>query len=585
VEYTFLFSYDHILVRKKVCHMTRKIFLSLLILALLMPGLGWSASKRAVKARNGMVVSAEPHATAIGVEVLKQGGNAIDAAVAVGFALAVTYPQAGNIGGGGFMVIRMSDGRTTTFDYREKAPGKSTRDMFLDDKGNFIPEQSQESALAAGVPGAVAGMLDALGKFGTMKYSQVIEPAVGLARNGFEVDDHFASDLNGMLRTFGKNAGTKKTFSKKEGPWNEGDLLRQPDLAETLERIIAKGSKGFYQGKTADLIVQQMRFDRGLISYSDLSDYRAIERAPVRGTYRGYEILSMAPPSSGGILLVHMLNLLEPYDLRQSGSNSSLTIGLLAEAMKLAYSDRAEFLGDPDFYQVPQERMISKEYAAERRKMIDPLHAKSSSEIGHGRIPTKESEQTTHYSVVDKWGNAVSVTTTINGGFGCGIVVDGAGFFLNNEMDDFSAKPGVPNMFGVSGGEANAIVPQKRMLSSMTPTILLKDGKPFLVVGSPGGSTIITTVLQTISNIVDHGMTLAEAIDAPRIHHQWRPDTLYYEHRGLAVDVIENLKARGQIVVERDGYQGRVDAIFIDWKTGTYYGVSDPRGYGEARGY
>ncbi len=544
-----------------------------------------SASKPAVRGKQGMVVSAEPNASAVGLQILKQGGNAVDAAVAVGFALAVTYPSAGNIGGGGFMVIRLADGTTTTFDYREKAPSEATRDMFLDEKGNFVPRKSQESALAAGVPGSVAGMLTALERFGTKKRSELLDPAIRLARKGFKVNDRFAADLNWMLKAFGHNQGTAKVFKKAGGPWNEGDILVQPDLAATLERIRKQGRDGFYEGTTADLIVRQMKADTGLISHEDLRGYNVVEREPVRGTYRGHEIISMGPPSSGGVMLIHLLNLLEPFDLKAYGAGSSRSIGLMTEAMRLSYADRAEFLGDPDFYRVPVSRMISKEYAAERRALIDPMHATPSSAIGHGAIPLPESEQTTHYSVADQWGNVVSVTTTINGGYGCGIVVDGAGFFLNNEMDDFSAKPGAPNMYGVVGGEANAIVSGKRMLSSMTPTIVLKDGAPVLVLGSPGGSTIITTVLQVIVNVIDHGMGLAEAVDAPRIHHQWRPDTLYYERRGLVADVFDNLVRRGYTVVDRDGYQGRVDAIQLDSMRKLMFGVSDPRGYGTAEGY
>jgi gamma-glutamyltranspeptidase/glutathione hydrolase len=487
-----------------------RFFFILLLVQSAFSGVADNSVKKTTQARQGMVVSSEPNASQAGIEILKQGGNSIDAAVAVGFALAVTHPQAGNIGGGGFMVIRMADGTTTTFDYREKAPAKSAKDMFLDDKGNYVPEKSQEGYLACGVPGSVAGMLLAHEKFGILNRAQVLQPAIKLATKGFKVSAPFARDLNAAFENYGKYQATGKFCSNDGKPYKEGEIFVQPDLANTLIRIAKEGRDGFYKGETAKLIVAEMNRGGGLISSDDLASYKAVERTPLRGSYRGYEIVSMGPPSSGGVLLIYMLNLLEKYDIAGLGFGSVETISILTETMKLAYADRAEFLGDPDYFHVPINTLLSKSYADERRKLIAPASAKPSTTISHGTITQKEHEETTHYSVIDRWGNAVSTTTTINGWFGNGVVIDGAGFFLNNEMDDFSAKPGVPNMFGVVGAEANAVQPNKRMLSSMTPTIVVKDQKPFLILGSPGGSTIITTVLQVLMNVVDYGMNIRQ---------------------------------------------------------------------------
>jgi gamma-glutamyltranspeptidase/glutathione hydrolase len=557
--------------------------LSVLLSAFLQ--LAMPAAKHPVRAKHGMVVSADELASRVGVEILKKGGNAVDAAVAVGFALAVTFPGAGNIGGGGYMVIRMDDGTTATIDYREKAPAKAARDMFLDENGHFVPERSQEGYLSSGVPGSVAGLLHALAKYGTMDRKTVLQPAIDLARKGFRVNAELAEDLRADLKILSHYPSSMKSFTKDGTPYEEGDLLVQKDLAETLRRIQRSGRDGFYKGKTADLIVAEMRRGGGLITAEDLQSYQPIERPPIYGTYRGYKIVSMGPSSAGGICLVEMLNLLEPFNLAASGFASSRTVSYMAEAMKLAYADRSKYLGDSDFFPVPISRLISKEYAAERGKLLDTTKATPSTMIAPGVIPLKEGTHTTHYSVVDRSGNAVSVTTTINSWFGNKIVVEGAGFFLNNEMDDFSAKPGAPNIYGLVGGEANSIQPGKRMLSSMTPTIVLKDDEPFLVIGSPGGSTIITTVLEVILNVIDHRMNIAEAIDAPRVHHQWLPDTLYYEKYGLAKDVIENLEKRGYHVRQRRGTQGVAEGIIIDRKDGILFGSSDSREYGGAVGY
>ncbi|MBI2429622.1 MAG: gamma-glutamyltransferase [Ignavibacteriales bacterium] len=562
-----------------------KKIISLLFISLILVSAAQTASRKPVKAKHGMVVSADPLASKVGVEILKQGGNAVDAAVAVGFALAVTYPAAGNIGGGGFMNIRLADGRCFAIDYREKAPGKAHRDMFLDSAGNFVEWKSTFGHLAAGVPGAVAGMLLGLEKFGTFDRKKVITPAYTLAIDGFPVLDELARDLNSERRAFEKFSGSKKYFVSKDSAFKEGDIWKQTDLAKTLKRIIENGRDGFYKGETADLIVTEIKRGGGLITHSDLENYNAIIRQPLKGTYRGYEIIAQPPVSSGGTALLQLLNMLEGYDLKSYGHNSAATVHRYIEAMRRIYADRAEHLGDPEFYKVPVHWLISKEYANERRATIATTKASPSKEVTHGKSVVHESEQTTHYSVVDKWGNCVSVTTTLNGGFGCDVAVDGAGFLLNNEMDDFSAKPGVPNMFGAIGNIANEIQPNKRMLSSMTPTIVVKDGKPFMVIGTPGGTTIITTVMQVICNVIDFEMNIQQAIDAPRIHHQWSPDITYFEKRGLSADTIEKLKAMGHNLQERRGTSGLAEGIIIDSKTGFYYGATDPRGYGLAAGY
>jgi len=562
----------------------RRLTYSIFALLILLFGFSESASRRPVKALNGMVISSDSLATQVGVEILKKGGNAVDAAVAVGFALAVTYPQAGNIGGGGFMVIRMANGETVTIDFREKAPMKASENMFLDENGNFVPEKSQVGHLSVGVPGSVAGLLLALEKYGTMSRREVLEPAIELAEKGFIVNEGLANAFKNAFEHFKKFPSTMRYFSKNGQPYSAGDRLIQKDLAKVLKLIRDKGRDGFYKGKVADLIVEEMKRGGGLITYEDLENYQPVLRKPVVGNYRGYEIISMGPPSSGGVCLIELLNILENFDLKKYGFGSSYTIHYLVEAMKRVYADRAEYLGDPDFVQIPLDKLLSKEYAKELASEIDTFYATPSSRIIRSVSPTSEGVHTTHYSVVDRWGNVVAVTTTINSYFGSMVAVDGAGFFLNNEMDDFSAKPGAPNQFGLLGSKANSIQPGKRMLSSMTPTIVLKSGKPFLVLGSPGGSTIITSVLQVILNVVDFGMNIQEAVDSPRIHHQWYPDQIFFERRGLPRDVIENLERRGHKLVERAGYQGEVQAILID-ENGVKYGAVDPRGYGLAMGY
>ncbi len=547
--------------------------------------LSYSASRDPVRAKKGMVVAAEPIAANVGLKILKEGGNAVDAAVAVGFALAVTYPGAGNIGGGGFMVMRFADGTVKSLDYRETAPAAAKRDMFLDKNGNFLEQKSTRGHLACGVPGSVAGMMYAQRRYGRLSRAQVLKPAIDLAEKGFHLHYRLAEDMERMIPDFSAYRSSRKAFSKNGKPYAEGELFQQKDLAATLMRIRDKGRDGFYTGETAKLIVAEMKRGGGLITLKDLEDYASIIRDPVRGTYRGYEIISAGPPSSGGVALVQMLNILEGYNLEEYGWNSSKAVHRMTEAMRRVYADRAEFLGDPDFVKIPVAWLTSKKYAEQRRATIDTAKATPSDQISHGVQPPTEKDHTTHYSVVDRFGNCVSVTTTLNDAYGSKVVVAGAGFLLNDEMDDFSAKEGVPNEYGLVGSSANSIAPSKRMLSSMTPTIVVKDGKPFMVIGTPGGSTIMTTVLQVIVNVIDFKMTIQEAVDAPRIHHQWLPDYLMYEERALSQDAIDNLRAMGHSLRMRENTTGLAEGILFDRKRGLLLGATDPRGYGEAVGY
>jgi gamma-glutamyltranspeptidase/glutathione hydrolase len=562
-----------------------KPLLRLVIVTFLCAGIGSAAPKTPVRMAHGMVVAADPLAARVGEKILEQGGNAIDAAVATGFALAVTYPGAGNIGGGGFMVIRFADGKTATIDYREKAPAAATRTMYLDSAGTFNSDNSTYGHLASGVPGSVAGMLAALERYGTMKRAVVMAPAIALAGNGFLLNSHLASSLRRTIPHFLKYPGSVKSFTNNGEPLAEGITWKQPDLAHTLSVIAKKGRDGFYRGEVASKLVAEMKRGGGLITQRDLDMYQPVFRDAVRGTYRGYDVISMPPPSSGGIAVVQLLNILEPFDLHAYGWNSAQTVHLMTEAMRRVYADRAEFLGDPDFFTVPQRGLVSKKYAADRRAGIDLLRASKSEEISHGTPAAHESEETTHYSVADKYGNCVSVTTTLNGGYGSCVTVEGAGFLLNDEMDDFSAKPGAPNAYGLIGNEANSIAPGKRMLSSMAPTILVKNNEPFMVIGSPGGSTIITTVLQVIVNVIDFGMNIKEAVDAPRIHHQWLPDKVYYEKGALTPVAQDSLRAMGHLIEERKGTQGLAEGLLFDAKKKTIEGASDARGYGEAAGW
>lgn len=544
-----------------------------------------------VSADNGMVVSSSSYASKVGVEILKKGGNAIDAAVAVGFALAVTYPYAGNIGGGGFMVIHLADGKNTTIDFREKAPLSAFTEMYLNENGEFVPELSQQGTTSAGVPGSVAGLIYALENYGTLSLSEVIQPAIDLAKNGWGLERRDSIYFSNNFPLFEKYPSSKKIFTKNGEPFSVGDIFIQADLAWTLQQIKENGKDGFYKGKVAELLVEQVSSLGGNITLEDLEKYQAVEREPVVGNYRGYEIVSMPPPSSGGIALVEMLNILENYNLSDEGWASALYLHHIVEAMKYAYADRTYHLGDEDFYPVPKDELTSKEYAKIIFERIEEEKNKAvpSSEIKSFEIEQAyESTETTHYSVYDSYGNAVSVTTTINSAFGSGIVVEGAGFLLNNEMDDFSSKPGAMNQFGLLGTEANSIQPEKRMLSSMTPTIILKDDKPFIIIGSPGGSTIITTVLQVVLNCIDFDMNIREAIQAPRIHHQWMPDSIFYEASALNPELRAELTHMGYNFWD-DGAQSRklgiLEGIMIDQKNNVIYGTSDPRGGGLAAGY
>ncbi len=548
------------------------------------------AQMRPTIAQKAMVVSAQKLASEAGVAILKKGGNAIDAAVATELALAVTHPIAGNLGGGGFMLIRLANGEVYALDYREKAPLKATRTMYLDSAGNPLPDKSKLGHLAVGVPGTVAGIVEAHRRFGKLPFKMVVQPAIDLAEKGFPLTRFKAEQLNRFAALFARFEGSRKYFTKGDTSkkWQEGDLFIQKDLAETLKRIRDKGRDGFYKGKTAELIIAEMQRGGGLISQEDLDKYEAKWREPIKGNYRGYEVISMSPPSAGGIGLIQLLSFVEPYNLKEMGFQSSQTIHLFGEAMRRVYADRV-LLGDPDFVKIPVQAMLDKAYLQERWKSFSPDTITPSSAISYGKMLTAESTETTHYSVVDAEGNAVATTTTLNGGFGSFVAVTGAGFLLNNEMDDFSLKPGFANpgiqgYVGLMGSEANSIVPQKRMLSSMSPTILTKDGKLFMVLGTPGGSTIITQVFQVITNVIDFGMNIQEAVSAKRIHHQWQPDDMRYEKDALRKDVIRALERRGWKLRELPGYFGAADAIMVG-ADGLLYGGADPRNEDAAVGF
>lgn len=533
----------------------------------------------------GMVATSHPDATRVALDVLENGGNAVDAAVTAGFALAVTQPRSGNIGGGGFMLYAPGDGGPVqAIDYRETAPASATRTMFQDNEGNVVPERSRFSHLASGVPGTVAGFALALEKYGTISLKEALAPAIGLARDGFKVPHRFTEGLEQARDRLEPWPATRTTFYRDDGSAPQpGELFRQPELAATLQRISDHGIADFYEGETARLIVEEMKRGEGLITLEDLASYQAVIREPVQGRYRGHEIFSMSPPSSGGVHIVQILNILEGYPIGDLGPNSARTIHLMAEAMKRAYADRSEYLGDTDYVDVPLSGITSKGYSEELRNGIHPDQATPSEQIAPGKPMPYESNETTHFSIVDQWGNAVSNTYTINFSYGSGITVTGAGFLLNNEMDDFSAKPGVPNAYGLIGGEANRIEPGKRMLSSMSPTIVRQDGRNVLVTGSPGGSRIITTTLQVIMNVIDHGMNIQSAVSAPRIHHQWLPDEIRIE-QGISPDTVNLLEAMGHTVETRSA-MGAIQSIHIDAE-GRLWGAADPRrSTSTARGY
>jgi gamma-glutamyltranspeptidase/glutathione hydrolase len=531
---------------------------------------------------NGMVVSAHSQGSQTGVMVLQKGGNAVDAAVATGFALAVCYPAAGNIGGGGFMLIRTAGGECDLIDFREKAPGNASKDMYLDDEKNVIDELSTETHLAAGVPGAVDGLIKVHSKYGRMKFSEVIQPAIDLARNGFILTAEQARSLNWNSETFRQRNPGGCAFLKDSG-WSTGDTLRQPELAATLERIRDKGREGFYSGKTAELIVNEMKRGNGIISALDLEQYSSIFRKPLSSAYRGYNVITCPPPSAGGIILLQLLKMVEDHPLGSFGFHSAEMIHLITEAERRAFADRAEYAGDVDFVKVPVEGLLDKKYLKERFSDYSETRASLSSGTAAGSPGKYESTETTHYSVIDSDGNAVAVTTTLNGSYGNSIVVEGAGFLLNNEMDDFSVKPGFPNMFGLTGSYANAIEPGKRMLSSMTPVIVEKEGKLFLVAGSPGGSTIPTTVFQVIINVIDYNMDLSLAVDTGRFHHQWLPDIISYEKNSIDSLTLNTLSLMGH-QTHRSGDIGRINAICV-LQDGRLRGAADKRGDNSACGY
>ncbi|WP_392347522.1 gamma-glutamyltransferase [uncultured Polaribacter sp.] len=529
-----------------------------------------------------MVVSAREEASKIGSDILKKGGNAYDAMVATQLALAVVYPVAGNIGGGGFMVYRASDGKTGALDFREKAPLNASKDMYLDTEGNVIPGKSSFGIHSVGVPGTIAGLFEVYKKFGSLPFKDLIQPAIDMARNGFKVTSKQAKALNRTRKLFEKANNYKVLFDKE---WKKGDLLKQEELAQTLERIRDNGQDGFYKGKTAQLFVDYVKELGGIISLEDLEKYKAIWRKPIEFNYKNHKIISMTLPASGGICLAQILKSIEPFDLTKIAHNSSKYVQLLTEAERRSYADRAHYLGDIDFINVPIDSLIATSYIKKRMNSFSWDKATKSSEVSHGAILGHESDQTTHYSIVDQFGNAVSVTTTLNTGYGSKVLVKGAGFFLNNEMDDFSAKPGVPNVYGLVGSKANAIAPEKRMLSSMTPTIVEKDGKLKMVLGTPGGSTIITSVLQNIINIVDYKMGMQESVNKARFHHQWLPDNIRMEPNGFDSTTKDNLKALGYELVERNSLIiGRVDAILL-LPNGKLEGGADPRGDDKAVGF
>lgn len=533
--------------------------------------------------KNGMVVSAHPEASEVGIEILKKGGNAVDAAVAVQFALAVVYPSAGNIGGGGFMVYRSASGETSALDFREKAASASTRDMYLDTAGNPIVDKSLYGHLAAGVPGSVDGMVEAHKKYGKLTWAQVLQPAITLAQKGFKITQRQAAELNGLHRKLMDFNPNGTALVNLESTWKENDLLVQTELANTLRSIQEKGRAGFYEGAVADSIVAEMQRAKGLITKEDLKNYHSVWRTPITGMYRGYKIITMPPTSSGGIALMQLLQSVEAYPLKKWGHNADSTVQVIVEAERRVYADRATHMGDPDFYPVPQKSLLDASYNKNRMGTFSWDAATPSSKVLAGVVNGAEHEETTHFSIVDRDGNAVSITTTLNGSYGSLVVVKGAGFLLNNEMDDFSVKSGAPNMYGLVGGEANAIAPNKRMLSSMTPSIVERDNKLFMVVGTPGGSTIITSVFQTIINVIDFDMTMQNAVAAKKFHHQWLPDEVYVEKNALDSLTIEKLRSKGYNIIQR-GPIGRVDAI-LKTKWGYYQGGADPRGDDTALGY
>lgn len=558
-----------------------RLFAALLALLVAGPAAPPLSARQPVRAHKAMVAAQEPLATDVGVAVLKSGGNAVDAAVAVSMALAVTHPTAGNLGGGGFLLLRKADGTATFLDFRERAPEAASHDMYLDPSGKPTKE-SIEGWRASGVPGTVCGMEYAHKKYGSKPWGELLKPAIELASKGFPVAWSLSNSLHNAGMLLEKSPESKRIFLKGGANFEPGDTLVQPELAQTLQRIARNGSKEFYEGETAQKLAAAMKANGGLITLADLKNYAVAERKPLTGRYRDYDIIAAPPPSSGGIGILQMMGMLEGSGYEKAGAGSAAATHYVAEVMRRYYADRSEYLGDPDFFHVPVSGLLNKVYIAKLRAGIDPAKATPSAQIRPGNAVDYEHTETTHFSIVDAEGNAVAMTYTLNGSFGSGVTAPGLGFLLNNEMDDFAAKPGSPNMFGLVQGEANAIQPGKRPLSSMTPTIVLRRGKPYLVIGAPGGSRIITGVMQVILNVIDFGMNIQEAIDQPRFHHQWQPDKLYLE-RGFSPDTVALLKARGHEVVENTFGVALVEAILIN--DGWLQGGSDGRANGKAAGY
>ncbi len=542
-----------------------------------------------IVADSAMVVCAHPIASKVGVSILKKGGNAIDAAIAVQFALTVVFPEAGNIGGGGFMLVRMKDGSTAALDYREKAPAKATTNMYLDEKGNVVPHLSDVGHLSSGVPGSVDGMIEAHSKYGKLPWKELVQPAIDLAQNGVALTDRAAKNLNRIQEPLRKFNSITPDFLLKE--WKQGDSIKWPDLAKTLERIRDNGRAGFYEGKTADDLVAEMKRGNGIITHEDLKNYKSRWLTPIYGQFKEYKLICMPPPSSGGVALIQMMKSVEPYEMKSWGVHSAKTVHLITEAERRAFADRAVHLGDPDFYKVPISQLLNDEYIDQRMSTFDPNKATPSSEVKEGQITGTEPSETTHISIVDKDGNAVAVTTTLNNWFGSMVVVAGSGFFLNDEMDDFSSKPGQPNMYGVIGGEANSIKPGKTMLSSMTPTIVEKNNELFMVAGSPGGSRIITSVFQVTLNVMEFKMGMQEAVDAKRFHSQWLPDAVFPEAGLLSKNDSLLLSKMGHTILPLDKLSkglttvGRVDAILVLQNGKLEGGADHTRGDDTVAGY
>lgn len=557
-----------------------------ILIGFLLPSIlfGQATQKPLIEASNGMVVTTHPAASQIGLDILRKGGNAIDAAVAVNFALAVCHPAAGNIGGGGFLVYRTAKGKAYTLDYREMAPLAASRDMYLDSSGQVIPGKSFVGIHSVGVPGAVAGMEAMHKRLGKLAWEELVQPAVDLARNGVVLTGKEARGLNRNRADFMKyNPGRAYMVKADSTQWAEGELFIQSDLANTLERILKFKSKGFYQGETADLFVKEMERQGGIISHRDLKSYKAIWRKPLISQYKQYSIIGMPPPSSGGVAIGQLFSMIKPYPLARWGAQSDSTIQVMIEAERRVYADRAKWLGDPDFVKAPLKELLDSNYLAQRIQNMQFEKASKSSDISAGEFPGYESPETTHYSIVDKEGNAVAITTTLNNSYGSKVFVGGAGFLLNDEMDDFSAKPGVPNIFGLVGTKANEIQPRKRMLSSMTPTIVTEGDKLRLVVGTPGGSSIITSVFQVMLNSLVFGMNMQQAVEYPRFHHQWLPDLTRYEAKRFDEAQLGRLKAKGYELNATSSI-GLVEGIYI-LPNGKYQGGADSRGDDTALGY